>query len=178
MSSGASDLIDTSTSTTYYSFLGKSVTKTEGILIIVSGIAILALIVSSMAIGIALGQAKSSNDDASVTNKDECVTSECLWQASFTRRAMNPSADPCKDFYEFSCGAWANSRPVHNDHSIRDVTTDITDANIAKLQGLLEDDASKDSFETGKKVKIFFQSCMKDYEKMKQGADPFLGRFS
>ncbi|XP_023235368.1 neprilysin-11-like [Centruroides sculpturatus] len=35
-----------------------------------------------------------------------CTDASCVKSANFLLNSMNTSADPCEDFYEFSCGKW------------------------------------------------------------------------
>eukprot|EP01083_Nonionella_stella_P074378 201765_1 len=43
-----------------------------------------------------------------------CVTDDCVKLSGIMLQAMNKSADPCEDFYEYSCGSWPlyNHRPA------------------------------------------------------------------
>ena len=35
-----------------------------------------------------------------------CVTPDCVDVSAYIMKKMNSSADPCVDFYSYSCGGW------------------------------------------------------------------------
>ena len=40
------------------------------------------------------------------TRKGFCLTPTCLRLAARIKEDMNPSLDPCQDFYQYACGGW------------------------------------------------------------------------
>ena len=58
--------------------------------------------------------------------------------------AMDRGADPCVDFYRFTCGGWLAANPVPPDQSRWSVYSRMADQNRQLLWGVLEEAAAKD----------------------------------
>src|SRR5438132_3516106 len=52
-------------------------------------------------------------------------------------RSLDRSADPCVDFYRFSCGGWQQANPIPPDHAQWDVYGKLQEDNFRFLWGLL-----------------------------------------
>ncbi|HWF47260.1 MAG TPA: M13 family metallopeptidase, partial [Bryobacteraceae bacterium] len=88
-------------------------------------------------------------------------------------RFMDKTADPCVDFYKYSCGNWNKLNPIPPDQSRWDVYSKLTDDNFRFLWGILEDAAAATS-RTANEQKIgdFFHACMDEKAIETAGADP------
>ena len=58
---------------------------------------------------------------------------------------MDKTADPCVDFYKYSCGNWNKLNPIPPDQSRWDVYAKLTDDNFRFLWGILENAAAATS---------------------------------
>lgn len=76
--------------------------------------------------------------------------------------AMDPSVDPCNDFYEYACGGWRKNNPIPADQSGWSVYAKLHQDNLGFLRGILES-ASQPSASRGEsmqKIGDFYGACM------------------
>ncbi|PSN41053.1 hypothetical protein C0J52_24825 [Blattella germanica] len=82
---------------------------------------------------------------------------------------MDPSVDPCQDFYLFSCGNWVKKNPIPKDKAAYDTFEMLRENLDVVLRELLEekpttmfmdDDAPTVHNDATIKAKHFYQSCM------------------
>src|SRR5438552_11227778 len=90
--------------------------------------------------------------------------------------AMDKSADPCTDFYQYTCGGWTKQNPIPPDQASWSVYGKLTDENQQFLWGILEDAARGGESRTPVQQKIgdFFASCMDEPALEKLGAMPLV----
>jgi len=89
--------------------------------------------------------------------------------------AMDRSADPCVDFYAYSCGGWQKRNPIPPDQSSWNVYAKTATENLQFLWGLLEAAAAKADAERTppeRKVGDFFLACMDEKAVDAAGAKP------
>src|SRR5579872_918662 len=60
---------------------------------------------------------------------------------SLETRFLDRSADPCVDFYKYSCGNWIKQNPIPPDQPRWDVYAKLTNENQLYLWGILEQSA-------------------------------------
>jgi endothelin-converting enzyme/putative endopeptidase len=75
--------------------------------------------------------------------------------------SLDRSADPCVDFYKFSCGGWEKNNPIPADQAGWSVYAKLGNENQQFLWGILEDDAKAQSrTPVQQKVGDYFAACM------------------
>ncbi|XP_049529717.1 neprilysin-1 [Anopheles darlingi] len=89
-----------------------------------------------------------------------CLTDECVRTASSLLAAMDRSADPCKDFFQFACGTWNKMHVIPEDRSSISTFEVLADQQQAILKGVLEEPVNKEDNRATKKAKAFYKSCM------------------
>ncbi|XP_072330380.1 endothelin-converting enzyme-like 1 isoform X3 [Scyliorhinus torazame] len=106
---------------------------------------------------------------------------ECSRRKTFSKAArliasnIDPTIDPCKDFYTFSCGGWLRRHGIPEDKLSYGTVTAIAEQNEAKLQRLLMQPVRRYSRESAeRKVKQFYKSCINLKEIDRLGAKPML----
>ena len=90
--------------------------------------------------------------------------------------SLDRTADPCVDFYKFSCGNWQTKNPIPPDQARWSVYGKLSDENEQLLWGLLEQAARPDAGRSASEQKIgdFFASCMDEAKVDADGAAPVL----
>src|SRR5215472_2255760 len=89
---------------------------------------------------------------------------------SFDIDAMDKTADPCVDFYQFSCGGWIKNNPIPPDQAIWGRFSELFERNRAELREILEK-AAKATQRTPNEQKIgdYYASCMDEDAINKKG---------
>jgi putative endopeptidase len=88
--------------------------------------------------------------------------------------SMDRSADPCKDFFQYSCGGWMKKNPIPADQSSWDTYSKMQDENLAQLRGILEEAAAPDPKRnaTLQKIGDYYSSCIDEKAIEAKGAEP------
>ncbi|HKT50801.1 MAG TPA: M13 family metallopeptidase [Candidatus Angelobacter sp.] len=80
---------------------------------------------------------------------------------TFDSAAMDKSADPCVDFYQFACGGWTRSNPIPPDQASWGRFNELAERNRTILRGILEKAASAKTRDADEqKIGDYYASCM------------------
>ncbi|HEY2496061.1 MAG TPA: M13 family metallopeptidase [Candidatus Angelobacter sp.] len=84
--------------------------------------------------------------------------------------ALDKTADPCVDFYEFACGGWKKNNPIPSDQAIWSRFGELAERNRTELRGILEN-AAKATNRNANEQKIgdYYASCMDEAAIEKKG---------
>jgi putative endopeptidase len=93
--------------------------------------------------------------------------------------AMDRTADPCVDFYEYSCGGWRKLNPIPSDQTGWSVYGKLYEDNLNYLRGILEEASPATNRDAvTQKIGDYYASCMDDAEIEKLGARPLQSNLS
>ena len=88
---------------------------------------------------------------------------------------MDPTADPCVDFYQYACGNWSKLHPIPSDSPYSDQFYNLEQYNRQVLHAILEkaataDDPSRDA--NTRKIGDYYASCMDEGAVQQKGLAP------
>ncbi|XP_024616016.1 membrane metallo-endopeptidase-like 1 [Neophocaena asiaeorientalis asiaeorientalis] len=86
---------------------------------------------------------------------------------------MDPSKEPCDDFYQYACGGWLRRHVIPETSSRYSVFDILRDELEIILKGVLENSTTKDR-PAVQKAKVLYRSCMNESEIEKRDSQPLL----
>ncbi|XP_060929616.1 endothelin-converting enzyme-like 1 [Limanda limanda] len=106
--------------------------------------------------------------------RQDCQRKRSLLRtARFVQSNIDPTIQPCQDFYSFACGGWLRRNLIPDDKLSYGIITAIGEHNEEKLQHLLLEPVRRRGPNSAeRKVKEFYRSCVNIQEIDKLGSDP------
>ena len=112
-----------------------------------------------------------SSSIAFTQTASQVPTAENTKGLGFDLDALDRSADPCADFYQFACGNWMKSHPIPPDQARWGSFNALEDRNEAILRSILERYSAPDPKRNANQQKIgdYYASCMDEATINKKG---------
>ncbi|KAM8853315.1 endothelin-converting enzyme-like 1 [Synchiropus picturatus] len=106
--------------------------------------------------------------------KQDCQRKRSLLRAArFVQANIDPTIQPCEDFYSFACGGWLRRHGIPEDKLSYGIITAIGEHNEEKLQRLLLEPIRRPGPNSAeRKVKEFYRSCVNIQDIDKLGSEP------
>jgi endothelin-converting enzyme/putative endopeptidase len=124
------------------------------------------LLLCSLLIGLASGASSARAEDTPLTSFP--------YTPGLDVNAMDRSANPCQDFYQYTCGGWMKNNPIPPDQAKWSVYGKLYQDNQRFLWGILDGLAKNmaDRNPTQAQIGDFFAACMNEEAVEKLGATP------
>ena len=102
--------------------------------------------------------------------RNTCVSEGCVEASHHVRQYLDKTAEPCEDFYKFSCGKWLRDVQIPSGNSRWTSFSQRAEKNQLALKGVLDrlHPLTNDS-EAVRKVHMFYKSC-NDHEWIEKNA--------
>ena len=96
------------------------------------------------------------------------------YSPSLDMTSMDRSADPCTNFYQYSCGGWIKKNPIPPDQARWEVYAKVQYENELFLWGILDEAAKLVAGRSAEQQKVgdYFQACMDESGIEKAGLSP------
>jgi endothelin-converting enzyme/putative endopeptidase len=125
------------------------------------------------AIAIPLAIALTVFDDAHAQQQPVAQPSATSSRSGIDLGAMDKSASPCSDFYQYACGGWVAKHPTPPDQPRYGRFDELQDRNNEILQLILQDAMAPGVTDPDmKKIGDYYQSCMSEKTIDAKGAAP------
>ncbi|XP_076652047.1 neprilysin-1 [Halictus rubicundus] len=104
-----------------------------------------------------------------------CMTEECIRTAASLLSAMDRTASPCENFFQYACGAWNQLHVIPEDKSSISTFEVLAHQLQVSLKHLLEEPPNNKDNDATLKAKRFYKSCM-DIPRIREIGDAPLKR--
>ncbi|XP_036389931.1 membrane metallo-endopeptidase-like 1 [Megalops cyprinoides] len=95
------------------------------------------------------------------SSHDVCTNPGCVTAAARLLQNMDPTVEPCQNFYQYACGGWLDRHVIPETSSRYSVFDILRDEMEIILKGVLESENEKDR-EAFHKAKTLYKSCMNE----------------
>ncbi|KAF9128660.1 hypothetical protein BG015_004308, partial [Linnemannia schmuckeri] len=123
----------------------------------------------------------------SLNNKATCMTPQCVNAAKEIMDDMNPKADPCQDFSQFTCGGFYEKRTIAEDQSAFNYFQVLHDKNNDMIREIVEPSLDKSPMPSKndkaaqsnlQKLQDLYASCIDESAILSAGRKPLLSQIS
>jgi endothelin-converting enzyme/putative endopeptidase len=115
--------------------------------------------------------------DASTQKTPAAAEPTLPYTPSLSLESMDKLANPCVNFYQYSCGGWKKNNPIPPDQTSWSVYGKLYQDNLRFLNGILEQASQKTAQrdEVTRLIGDFYAACMDEAEVERQGITPIRG---
>lgn len=123
---------------------------------------------------------KCSNVDAkSIRHRPKviCESIECIRSAANLAMSMDRTANPCEDFYQFTCGHWGDEHPKPDSRLGYDWFADRQTHIYRQLRSFLQRNNSKEEPLPVQQARDLYKSCMDTGKFLLYNTNSFINRW-
>ncbi|GBP18634.1 Endothelin-converting enzyme homolog [Eumeta japonica] len=91
---------------------------------------------------------------------DICLSGSCIYTASEVIRALDPSKNPCEDFYEFACGGWIRNNPIPEGKASWGIFSKIELQNQLIIRYAVEKVNVSNTSGAETKARVYYDACI------------------
>ncbi|HEY1731551.1 MAG TPA: M13 family metallopeptidase [Terriglobales bacterium] len=131
------------------------------------------LLLSGLLLPASIVAQQAANPGATPPPTQMYVEPTMAYTPSLDVPSMDRSADPCADFYQYSCGGWEKNNPIPPDQTSWSVYGKLYEDNLKYLRSILEQAAvARDRDQVTQKIGDYYAACMDEAAIEKLGAKP------
>ncbi|XP_049768439.1 endothelin-converting enzyme homolog [Schistocerca cancellata] len=101
-----------------------------------------------------------------------CDSPECIRSAANLKRSMDPTADPCEDFYRYTCGGWPRDHPIPGAAYAHSWFDERADRVQMEIRDFLKQNDSDEDPEPVRKARLMYRVCMDTQTLESRGLSP------
>ncbi|KAJ8664260.1 hypothetical protein QAD02_005922 [Eretmocerus hayati] len=99
-----------------------------------------------------------------------CLTDACRSAAETIQKSMNPSINPCEDFYQYACGNYMKNSNVLNDKIRFDLMDEFQMKIHEQIRHVIENKIENKSPQFLRKLSSYYKTCM-DEERVERNSE-------
>uniref|UniRef100_S4R611 Peptidase M13 N-terminal domain-containing protein n=1 Tax=Petromyzon marinus TaxID=7757 RepID=S4R611_PETMA len=101
-----------------------------------------------------------------------CLTDVCVNDARLMLNSMDPTVEPCQDFYAYACGAWQPNERLPGGTASWNQRNITWNGNLKFLRDILENATFSADQSSNTDAQTFYRACMNQGRIAEQGAQP------
>ncbi|XP_029433974.1 membrane metallo-endopeptidase-like 1 isoform X4 [Rhinatrema bivittatum] len=125
------------------------------------GLSVLLLLMTCAVVTLVILYTSEREAQYPTSSANVCTTPRCVTAAARIIQNMDPTVEPCKDFYQYACGGWLSRHVIPEANSRYSIFDILSNELEIILKGLLETPDHEDR-DAVKKAKILYKSCMNE----------------